>query len=214
MNKSLTGTAAALALGILATGPAAAATITPGAPGTTTIALTDGFAALGLTVGVVGDAALGEEGVFVLPVTRVVSGSVDNVVAAASADTFAHQDSGLSLTTAGGVMASLTDLIVDGRDGVVSGLVKVDGYLDDGVVLYGRMDLFTISDVEGDMTFDMVVADMAGETMLTYLGIDLGDKAFAEADLSSALETPLPGALALFGTALAGGALARRRAAR
>lgn len=223
MNKLLNGAAAALATGALVTGalalaaPAAASTLTPGAPGTTTIDLTDEFAALGLTVGVIGDASMtDEDGVFVLPVTNVFSGSsADSLLEAGpAADAFAHQGSGLSLSTEGGVMASLTDLIVDEQDGVVSGLVTVEGYLPEGLVLYGRMDLFTLGDADGDLAFDMVVADMAGAELLTYLGVDLGDKAFAEANLSSSLETPLPGALALFGTALVGGAVARRRAAR
>ena len=216
MTKRLTAVAV-LATGVLTiAAPAAAATLTPGAPGTTMIDLADDFAALGLTVGVVGEASMTDrDGVFVLPVTSVLPGATaDGLLPTGPAgDAFAHQGSGLSLTTSGGVKASLTDLIMDAEDGVVSGLVTVDGYLPDGQVLYGRMDLFAINDAEGDMTFDMVVAGMAGETLLTYLGVDLGDKAFAEADLSAALETPVPGALALFATALAGGALARRRAA-
>lgn len=217
MNKLLNGTAAALATGALTiAAPAAAATLTPGAPGTTTIDLTDDFAALGLTVGVIGDgSAVDQDGVFVLPVTNVFFGAPEDDLIAASpvGDAFAHQGSGLSLTTEDGVMASLMDMIVNEEDGVVSGLVKIDGYLPDGTVLYGRMDLFTLGEADGDLAFDMVVAGMAGETLLTYLGVDLGEMPFAEV-VVSASEVPLPGALALFGTALVGGAVARRRAAR
>ena len=211
MNKLILGLGASVAL---ATAPAAAATLVPGAPGTTTIDLADDFAAFGLVVGVSGAASDAGDGVFVLPMSVIDGASTDNLIAAGpSAEAFGFEESALTMTTADGIMVSLTDLVMDTSEGVVSGLVRIDDYLPNGDVLYGRMDLFSIGEADGDMMFDMVVDGMAGETLATYLGVDIGKEAFAQAMVSS-LETPLPAAALLFGTALLGGAAARRRAGR
>ena len=150
----------------------------------------------------------------VLPITNDLSvGSATVQGAAAVAAPVRHDGSGLSMTTADGVMASLTDLILNSETGVVSGLVTVEGYLEDGDVLYGRMDLFSISEADDPLAFDMIVSGMMGQTLATYLGMDMSSEAFARAVVSP-LETPVPGALVLFGTAALGGAALKRRARR
>ena len=196
MIKTTLFAAAALGLGAVLA-PAQAATET------TTITVSDEFAALGFTLSAVGDAAVDmQDGVM----TVTLPGA-----APAGGSAVAPAPSGFMLTDANGVSAIITDMIFDVDTGMASGMLVIEDWLPNGDVMYGRFDMFELNAVDAIMS-DLVVSGEAGATLALYLGLDLSASKFGTAPIQLANAVPIPGAILLFGTGLAALVAGRRRA--
>ena len=187
---------APLAAGLLALGTAQAATATTDGALFTLVIDADVVA-----LSAAGTASMTEDGAVFLPVAAA-DGLGPNQGLMGS-----YAGAGVTFSS-GGVDVALTDLVVTDA-GEMTGMITATGIEGvNGLVMYGRMALFDLSDGDGGM--NLRLDTMAGGILADLLDVDLGGGVVAR--LSAApTATPLPGALLFFATGAGALALRRRR---